>query len=600
MNQDSLSILIQALLDDKGSEVTIMNQINAIKQKLEKHPILLKLHLDTSGIKNFQEQVRKTTQSAVAGTSQSGSPISVAEFKQASVEMEKIISNAERIRMHFEKLGDVRVNQIFDQAGDSIQKFEVSVDNINNKIKETSKFIVSVGEGGLSFEKIQMASKNASVEISKAQKELQKLYVEAMKLNQQIDVNLINPNITPIQSLQAQKRAEIQLSHEMAIVEDKYRTQQKIKIDASAQAQQKLNQQVDLYKQKMLGGNGFRGEMQIFADKNPKFANQTNELIKQIEAIDAKAPDATQKMKQFSASFASLKAEAGQAGTVMGRALENAMKFMRFYLVGGALVGVFRQVRAAADAIKEIDAGLTQLRKVTAGTMEEMQKFSGVANNIAINMGKTTAEVINAATEFARLGYSIQQASMLAEKSILFSTVGNMSVDQATTTLISTIKAFGVEVDESGKNVTDIIDRINKVGNEFAISQADIGEILKRSSSAMRASGNNLSQSISLGVGAQEVVQDASVVGTALKTMSMRIRGVGEDMEDLADLVPKLESNFKSIGLTLKKDNDTFKSTYEIMKDLAGVWDNLTDMKQAEMLELVAGKVLPLCVVIHK
>jgi uncharacterized transporter YbjL len=88
-----------------------------------------------------------------------------------------------------------------------------------------------------------------------------------------------------------------------------------------------------------------------------------------------------------------------------------------------------------------------------------------------------------------------------------------MSVDQATTTLISTIKAFGVEVDESGKNVTDIIDRINLVGNKFALSQADIGDILQRSSSAMKAAGNTMSESIALGVGAQEIVQDASVVG---------------------------------------------------------------------------------------
>ena len=71
----------------------------------------------------------------------------------------------------------------------------------------------------------------------------------------------------------------------------------------------------------------------------------------------------------------------------------------------------------------------------------------------------------------------------------------------------------------------------------------------------------------------------------------MRIRGVSEDGEDLADLLPTLEKEFAAVGLTLKKDENTFKSTYEIMKDLASVWDSpqMTDMRRASILEGVAG-----------
>ena len=43
------------------------------------------------------------------------------------------------------------------------------------------------------------------------------------------------------------------------------------------------------------------------------------------------------------------------------------------------------------------------------------------------------------------------------------------------------------------------------------------------------------------------------------------------------------------MGITLKKNDDTFKSTFEIFQDLSKVFDTLSDMDQAETLELIAG-----------
>ena len=51
-----------------------------------------------------------------------------------------------------------------------------------------------------------------------------------------------------------------------------------------------------------------------------------------------------------------------------------------------------------------------------------------------------------------------------------------------------------------------------------------------------------------------------------------------------------MEKQFNAIGLSLRKDNNTFKSTYEIMKDLSEVWEDLEDMQRADILESVAGK----------
>ena len=51
-----------------------------------------------------------------------------------------------------------------------------------------------------------------------------------------------------------------------------------------------------------------------------------------------------------------------------------------------------------------------------------------------------------------------------------------------------------------------------------------------------------------------------------------------------------MEEAFNRVGLSLKKTDDSFKSTYEIMLDISKVWDKLSDFERANILEKVAGK----------
>jgi ABC-type transporter Mla subunit MlaD len=75
-----------------------------------------------------------------------------------------------------------------------------------------------------------------------------------------------------------------------------------------------------------------------------------------------------------------------------------------------------------------------------------------------------------------------------------------------------------------------------------------------------------------------------------MKTVTMRLRGITDEGEEVQDLLPKLESEFNKLGITIRKDADTFKSTYDIFDSLASKWDELTDFQRANILELIAGK----------
>lgn len=96
---------------------------------------------------------------------------------------------------------------------------------------------------------------------------------------------------------------------------------------------------------------------------------------------------------------------------------------------------------------------------------------------------------------------------------------------------------------------------------------------------------------------------------TALKTLTARLRAAkteleeaGEDTDGMAESVSKLREEM--LALTggrvdlIDPNTNGFKSTYEIMKELASVWEQLSDVSKANILERVAGISLPERIVI--
>lgn len=257
---------------------------------------------------------------------------------------------------------------------------------------------------------------------------------------------------------------------------------------------------------------------------------------------------------------------------------------------------IFNSLGQIYQNVVQIDAAMTELRKVTDATSKEYIQFLDDAETRARRLGATLVETVNASADMARLGYDLQEASALADTAIVYSNVGDdvESIDEASKSIISTMQGFNIEAENS----MEIIDKFNEVANNYASSAGDIGEIVKRSAAAMNVANSTLDETIALGVTANEVLQDSDVVGTALKTMSMRLRSsksdleqAGEDTEGMADSASKLREEILALsGVDIMLDEDTFKTPYQMLIEIGKVWDNLTDINRANIGELLFGK----------
>ena len=78
-----------------------------------------------------------------------------------------------------------------------------------------------------------------------------------------------------------------------------------------------------------------------------------------------------------------------------------------------------------------------------------------------------------------------------------------------------------------------------------------------------------------------------------LRAAKTEAEEAGESTEGMANSVSELREELLALTngkVDIQIDENTFKSTYQIMKELADVWGELTDITQANILEQIGGK----------
>lgn len=349
--------------------------------------------------------------------------------------------------------------------------------------------------------------------------------------------------------------------------------------------------------------------MSAFAEKNERavksmqvmsngktFADEWRELSDVLSEGNLN-PD---ELKHLQERFAILGKEAeaqGLKGKTAWEKFLGTFKTFSSYITANMVFNfVKRQLRDMVNEVVAVDTAMVELRKVTEATEADFEKFAKSAANTGRELGASISDVINATSTFSRAGFTLPEAEELGRIATLYKNVGDgIDIEGASESIISVMKAFNIEAEESER----IIDRINNVSNNFAIDSGGLGDALKRVSSAMASANNTLDETIALTTVANEIVQDPVAVAQAWRTVSMRVRGAkaeieaaGEDTEGMVESTAKLQSMIKGMtGVDIMVDADTFKSTYEIIKELGAVWDNLKDIEQAQLLEAIAGRI---------
>lgn len=332
------------------------------------------------------------------------------------------------------------------------------------------------------------------------------------------------------------------------------------------------------------------------------YGNTVQEFIQRLKTLSAQGDVSTADLNELSAAFKRVDQaaeSAGLKGKSFGSTIKGAFQSISRYVGASTLIyAAFNAIKNGIKDVVDLDTALVDLQKTTDANEAQLRNFYYTANETAKALGSTTKEVIQAAADWSRLGYSIKDAQTMAETSSIFASISpGMDISMAIDGLVSAMKAFDIEAEDA---LDGIASKINAIGNTQAVDNQDIVNILTRSSAAMKEANNTLEETIALGTAATEITRDAEAVGTALKTMSMRIRGYDEETEEYVGGIEELSGEIADLTKTASKpggislftdDSKTeFKSTTQLLRDISEIYDELTDKQQADLLEKLAGK----------
>lgn len=239
--------------------------------------------------------------------------------------------------------------------------------------------------------------------------------------------------------------------------------------------------------------------------------------------------------------------------------------------------------------VHELDTSLVDLKRTTNATAKELEDFYYSSNDAAKQLGVTTNEILTQAAAWSRLGFNTaESAAQMAKLSSLFKLISpGMTSETAESGLMSIMTAYEMSADDV---LDGIISKINIVGKNFAISNSDITAMLLDSVSAMAEGNNTLEETIALEAAAFDIVKDQNV-GDGFKTAALRLIGLNEETHELDKSLQTIKDDLYDLtGVSVMQDESAYKSTYQILKEISEVWDDLTDKTRDETAEVIFGE----------
>ena len=267
-----------------------------------------------------------------------------------------------------------------------------------------------------------------------------------------------------------------------------------------------------------------------------------------------------------------------------------AGKFSAWLTVSRLVMYAVRAIREMISASIEIDTAMTQMQIVTKASSAEMEAFGNAAAQSAQRTASSIKDIVDSATTFARLGYSMEDSRILAEYTTMLQNVGNIDVSSAQSSITSIIKAFDIDTSQ----IESVMDKLVVVGNNFPISVSEIAEGMTNASSTLQAAGNSFEQTVALLTAANVTIQNAAKSSTGLRTITARIRNTTTELDELGEVMTEakyeeLISSITKAGVSITDMNGEFRSTYDILADLSAIWSELDSKEQAAIATALAG-----------
>lgn len=243
--------------------------------------------------------------------------------------------------------------------------------------------------------------------------------------------------------------------------------------------------------------------------------------------------------------------------------------YAKTYLIYQGFNELKRGISETIDEMVEMENQMVAIDRVLNEDSLNIDKYRDKLVQLAYDYGNSFNNVADITLRLAQAGFDSQEAIALTEKTLLALNTAELDATQATDDMVAVMAQWGLmtgTATEQAQSYGNIIDKINKVADNFPTTSADIMDALKKVSSAFNLAGASIDETIATIVAAEKASQrGGKVIGTALSNISQQIRAEGK--LNLA----------KELGLDFFEDDakTKFKPLLEIFQEMSDRMEQL-------------------------
>ena len=264
--------------------------------------------------------------------------------------------------------------------------------------------------------------------------------------------------------------------------------------------------------------------------------------------------------------------------------LDITKKVIQFGATTAAIRGVTSGMADMVKNVYDLDGALTEFKKVSDLSGKGLEKYTDQASKVGKTVARTGTEMIQAATEFKKSGFSEKDALELGRVASMYQNVADveLTAGEAANFIVSQMKAFNLTASDS----EHIIDAVNEVSNNFAVSSADIATNIGKASAAMATGNVTYEQTVGLMTAMTEITRNGAKSARGLVSIQSRYNQI---IDESSSTGKKLTAWYKEHNIQIKDQNGELRSFYEVGKDVADIWDTLSDNEKKYYLNTQAG-----------
>lgn len=303
-------------------------------------------------------------------------------------------------------------------------------------------------------------------------------------------------------------------------------------------------------------------------------------------------------ISQLSGSLRETGEAASEAGSGMVRMVDevNQLKTSTQYFFSlRNMLNLFKRgVKEAYEAVKELDAAMTETAVVTdfnVGDMwEKLPEYTANANAL----GASVKDMYEATTLYYQQGLNTEQAMGIANETMKMARIGGLEAADATDKMTAALRGFNMEINEtSAQRVNDVY---SNLAAKTASNTEELGTAMQRTASIAASAGMSFEGTAAFLAQAIETTREpAENLGTAMKTIVARFTELKKNPLEITEVdgeevdYNKVDTALKSIGVSLKDANGQFRNLDQVFLDISQRWDSLTQTQQRYVATQAAG-----------